>query len=141
MSELPKGWIEVKLPEFAEIIMGQSPEGSDCNDSGEGLPFFQGKAEFRKLYPEVRKYCTKPKKIAHENDILLSVRAPVGPTNLANKECVIGRGLVSVRAFEQEKHYLLQYFRAIEPWLTLRIMANPSASMYIEAERLMIFLL
>lgn len=118
MSELPKGWVEVKLPEFAELVMGQSPASSDCNDIGEGLPFFQGKTEFRKLYPEVRKFCTKPKKLAKKNDILLSVRAPVGPTNLASEECVIGRGLAAIRAFEQEENYLLHYFRAIEPWMS-----------------------
>ena len=118
MSELPKGWVEVKLPEFAELVMGQSPASSDCNDIGEGLPFFQGKAEFRKIYPEVRKFCTKPKKLAKKNDILLSVRAPVGPTNLASEECVIGRGLAAIRAFEQEENYLLHYFRAIEPWMS-----------------------
>lgn len=118
MSELPKGWVEVKLPEFAEVVMGQSPASSDCNNTGEGIPFFQGKAEFRKLYPEVRKYCTKPKKLAKAKDILLSVRAPVGPTNLASDECVIGRGLAAIRAFEQEENYLLHYFRAIEPWMS-----------------------
>lgn len=118
MSQLPKGWVEVKLPEFADIIMGQSPASSDCNDVGDGLPFFQGKAEFRKLYPEVKKYCTKPKKLAFKNDVLLSVRAPVGPTNLAAEDCVIGRGLASIRAYENNNIYLLYYFRAIEPWLS-----------------------
>ncbi|TCT61577.1 restriction endonuclease subunit S [Vibrio crassostreae] len=118
MSELPRGWVETKLPNFAELIMGQSPASSDCNDVGAGIPFFQGKAEFQKLYPEIRKFCTKPKKTAQKEDILFSVRAPVGPTNLASEDCAIGRGLSAIRAYEQADRYLLQYFRSIEPWMS-----------------------
>jgi type I restriction enzyme S subunit len=36
---------------------------------------FQGKTEFTKMYPVVRKWCSSPKKTANINDILLSVRA------------------------------------------------------------------
>ncbi|MEZ9567147.1 restriction endonuclease subunit S [Vibrio artabrorum] len=118
MSELPRGWVETKLPNFAELIMGQSPASSDCNDVGAGIPFFQGKAEFQKLYPEIRKFCTKPKKTAQKEDVLFSVRAPVGPTNLASEDCAIGRGLSAIRAYEQADRYLLQYFRSIEPWMS-----------------------
>lgn len=118
MKSLPEGWVVTKLPEFAEIIMGQSPSSSDCNELGDGLPFFQGKAEFTDLYPQVRKYCTQPKKLAEKHDVLLSVRAPVGPTNLAKEQCVIGRGLSAIRATEQADKYLLYYFRSIEPWMS-----------------------
>jgi len=61
------------------------------------MPFFQGKTEFGEIYPAVSKYCTSPKKVAQIGDILLSVRAPVGPTNIANIECCIGRGLGAIR--------------------------------------------
>ena len=119
MSDLPENWIEVPLPEISIIEMGQSPDSSTYNDQGKGLPFFQGKAEFGKLYPTVRKWCSQPKKIAEAGDILLSVRAPVGPTNLALEKCCIGRGLAAIRAKEHlNQKYLLHYFRNIEPWLT-----------------------
>ncbi|MCE2529264.1 MAG: restriction endonuclease subunit S, partial [Acidimicrobiia bacterium] len=65
---------------MAEVILGQSPPGRSYNTLGQGLPFFQGKAEFGKLHPAVRKWTTEPKKLAVKGDILLSVRAPVGPT-------------------------------------------------------------
>lgn len=78
--------------------MGQSPASSSYNDKGEGLPFFQGKKDFGKIYPVPTEYCSEPKKIALENDILMSVRAPVGATNLASEECCIGRGLAAIRA-------------------------------------------
>ena len=64
-----------KLQDCATIIAGQSPESKYYNSTGEGIPFFQGKADFGELYPKVRVYCSSPTKIAQYNDILLSVRA------------------------------------------------------------------
>lgn len=100
--------------------MGQSPSSSDVNEQGEGIVFFQGKAEFGKLYPTPRKYCTKPTKIASVGDILLSIRAPVGPTNIATETTAIGRGLAAISAHRglTDPKYLLYYFRCIEPWLS-----------------------
>ena len=70
------------------------------------------------MYPTVQKWCTEPKKIAEANDILVSVRAPVGPTNLASERCCIGRGLAAIRAYApMNQKYLLHHFRNIEPWL------------------------
>lgn len=118
-NKLPSGWMNTKLPNAMELILGQSPASEDCNSDGIGLPFYQGKTEFGKLYPTARKYCTKPKKIALNNDVLLSVRAPVGPTNLASEKCVIGRGLAALRGNKDINFkYLLSYFRHIEPWLS-----------------------
>lgn len=85
------------LHEVCEVIQGQSPPGSTYNMEGKGLPFFQGKSEFGEMYPTPVKWCTDPKKIAQPNDILISIRAPVGPTNLCNIEACIGRGLAAIR--------------------------------------------
>ncbi|WP_244582629.1 restriction endonuclease subunit S, partial [Escherichia coli] len=120
MFQIPEPWEISKLPEIADINMGQSPSSSDVNEHGEGIVFFQGKAEFGKLYPTPKKYCTKPTKIASAGDILLSVRAPVGPTNLANQSTAIGRGLAAISAYHglMESKYLLYFFKCIEPWLS-----------------------
>ncbi|MEQ9235372.1 restriction endonuclease subunit S [Coleofasciculus sp. E2-BRE-01] len=119
MSNIPDGWIYTLLSEIALIQMGQSPNSRSYNDKGEGLPFFQGKADFGKLFPTVRKWCTEPERVAEEGDILLSVRAPVGPTNLAAEKCCIGRGLAAIQAIPPfHQKYLLHYFRHIEPWLS-----------------------
>jgi type I restriction enzyme S subunit len=93
--------------------MGQSPPSDTYNDEGIGLPFFQGKAEFTELHPIVRKWCNAPNKIAEPNDILISVRAPVGATNIANVKCCIGRGLSAVRYSHCYK-FLFYFFRLIE---------------------------
>jgi len=118
-GNLPKGWTKEKLPQVAEVIMGQSPPSSTYNTNRDGLPFYQGKAEFGALYPSVIKYCNSPKKIAEEGDVLISVRAPVGPTNLCNETSCIGRGLSALRTNQvTTTKYLLYYMRDIEPWLS-----------------------
>jgi len=89
-----------QLGDIAEVISGQSPPGDTYNDNGEGMPFFQGKADFGESHPIARKWCTAPKKTAEAGDILMSVRAPVGPTNIAGEQCCIGRGLAAIRANE-----------------------------------------
>lgn len=42
---------EVRLADVAEIIMGQSPPGETYNEVGDGLPFFQGVADFNYRHP------------------------------------------------------------------------------------------
>ena len=78
-SDLPNGWVWTILEEISEIILGQSPPSATYNTNGEGLPFYQGKLEFGKLYPTPRKWCTAPKKIVEKGDVFISIRAPVGP--------------------------------------------------------------
>lgn len=110
-----QGWQKVSLIDAAEVVMGQSPPGSSYNGVGVGKPFFQGKAEFGDRYPTVKKWTTAGTKSALAGDILMSVRAPVGPTNIANVDCVIGRGLAAIRAKAiTNQTYLLWTLRSIE---------------------------
>lgn len=89
-----------RLEEICAINMGQSPDSSTYNEDGNGLPFFQGNADFGEIYPAVRMWCSEPTKIAREKDILISVRAPIGALNIANCECCIGRGLAALTVNE-----------------------------------------
>ncbi|MDQ1335034.1 MAG: type restriction enzyme subunit, partial [Thermodesulfobacteriota bacterium] len=117
--ELPYGWAITALSDAVKIVMGQSPPSSSYNNLGEGLPFFQGKAEFGDLYPKISKFCNKPKKISNPGDILVSVRAPVGPANICKEVSCIGRGLASLRPKgEISAKYLFRFMRNIEPWLS-----------------------
>ena len=95
--KLPESWAWTKLGQFTEIILGQSPPSSTYNEDGAGLPFYQGKKEFGYVYPTPEKWCTEPKKIAEKGDVLISVRAPVGPTNVCPEKSCIGRGLSAIR--------------------------------------------
>ena len=76
--------------------MGQSPDSSSYNDNKDGIPFFQGNADFGEKYPVTRVWCNAPIKVAQPNDILISVRAPIGALNFAKEECCIGRGLAAL---------------------------------------------
>ena len=106
-------WEESTLGEICNVNMGQSPPSSTYNTEGVGLPFFQGKAEFTDLYPTVKKWCSEPKKVAKENDILLSVRAPVGSTNMSNQECAIGRGLAAI-TYSHSTQFVWYFLKLIE---------------------------
>jgi len=105
----------VKLEDICEIIAGQSPPSSTYNKDGDGLPFFQGKADFGKTHPKTRIWCNKPRKVAEKGDVLISVRAPVGPTNVCDQQCCIGRGLSAIRPRKDvDQKYLLFYLRKVE---------------------------
>ncbi len=85
-----------ELKEVCKINMGQSPDSSSYNDKKEGLPFYQGNADFGERYPITRVWCNAPTKIAQPEDILISVRAPIGALNYTKEECCIGRGLAAI---------------------------------------------
>ena len=108
IGKIPVDWEVVKLSKISEINMGQSPPSTDCNEQGDGLPFYQDNAEFGTKYPSPQKWCNRPKKIADEGDILISVRAPVGEINIAPHKCCIGRGIAAVRAKDLDDKFLYQ---------------------------------
>jgi type I restriction enzyme S subunit len=78
--------------------MGQSPPSRYYNEDGEGLPFIQGKGQFGKYTPETTTFCSSEGKIAKPLDIIVTVRAPVGELNIADRDYIIGRGVASLRS-------------------------------------------
>jgi len=105
IGEIPEGWKIKPLKHLCAIIMGQSPSSEDCNIIQEGLPFLQGNAEFGEIHPAPKQYCMQPNKKAEKEDILLSVRAPVGALNIADQKYGIGRGLCAIRAISIINEY------------------------------------
>ena len=97
LGEIPEEWEVERLGDCFDLKMGQSPPSRTYNDDGEGLPFFQGKSDFGFRYPDNRKYCSAPNRIAESGDTLVSVRAPVGDINMAWERCCVGRGLAALR--------------------------------------------
>lgn len=100
-------WKEGTLQDIADITMGQSPNGSSYNENGDGAIFFQGRAEFGFRFPNIRLYTTEPKRMAYTNDILMSVRAPVGDLNVAHTDCCIGRGLAAIHSKSSQQSFVL----------------------------------
>ena len=101
------------LTEYCTLNMGQSPDSKTYNTQGEGLPFYQGNADFGETHPITRVWCSAPVKVAEDGDILISVRAPIGAMNMAVERCCIGRGLAALtpirsKCSRQFLYYALQ---------------------------------
>jgi type I restriction enzyme S subunit len=105
LGEIPKGWEPSTLGSEFNLTMGQSPPGKTYNETGEGLPFFQGRRDFGFRFPTNRVYCTAPKRFAEHGDTLVSVRAPVGDINMATERCCVGRGVARIRHKSGSRSY------------------------------------
>ena len=112
--QIPQGWEVKKLSDIANITMGQSPEGSSYNENGEGEIFYQGCTDFGTMFPTPRQYTTAPTRFAKANDILMSVRAPVGTLNIANTDCCIGRGLAALNSKKGSNVFLYYVMKNFE---------------------------
>ena len=120
MKILPSGWIKTTLENVATILLGLSPPSSTYNFIKDGLPFFQGKADFGRVHPTTRVWCTQPKRIVEENTLLLSVRAPIGSVNITTKKCSIGRGLAGIKPIgKMETKFFFYFFHHIRTKLEM----------------------
>src|SRR5690625_4917108 len=96
---------KVLLKDIAEVIMGSSTKSEFYSDN-EGTPFLQGTRTFGRMYPEIDTYTKKITRMANKNDILFSVRAPVGDINFAPADLCIGRGLSCIKPVSIYKEFL-----------------------------------
>jgi type I restriction enzyme S subunit len=113
LGEIPEGWEVTSVDVEFDVTMGQSPPGNTYNEIGEGLPFYQGRADFEFRFPKRRVYCTAPTRLAKNGDTLVSVRAPVGDINMASEDCAIGRGVGAVRHKTGCRSYTYQCMSSI----------------------------
>ena len=112
---LPKDWRESTVDEEFNLTMGQSPPGESYNETGDGIPFYQGRTDFGFRYPTARIFCTAPTRFANAGDTLVSVRAPVGSVNMAAEKCPVGRGVAAVRHKSGSRSYTYYFMRSLEP--------------------------
>ena len=108
IGPVPEGWEVKTFSESILLTMGQSPPSEFYNESGEGLPFHQGVTDYGFRFPTHRVYCTTEGRIAEPEDVLLSVRAPVGRINVADRRLVLGRGLAGLRHRSDRQSFLRQ---------------------------------
>ncbi len=93
-----KDFKKCRLGDISHIEMGQSPDSRFVfGNPFLGYPFLQGNAEFGVVSPSAKFGCIQPAKLVKENDVLISVRAPAGDVNIADKNYCIGRGLAGIR--------------------------------------------
>ena len=105
----------MELGDITEVVAGQSPQSRYYNSEEKGIPFYQGKTEFKELYLGAPvKWTTKITKLAQNGDILMSVRAPVGPVNIATEKICIGRGLAAIRARKADSVFLFYILRQMQ---------------------------
>ncbi|VBC99328.1 type I restriction enzyme specificity protein [Burkholderia pseudomallei] len=107
IGPIPEGWGVKPLEKIVHLTMGQSPSSEFYNREGDGLPFHQGVTDYGFRFPTHRVYCTAEGRLAEPQDILLSVRAPVGRINVADRRLVLGRGLAGVRHRNGFQSFLL----------------------------------
>jgi type I restriction enzyme, S subunit len=113
LGRIPEGWEVGDLKDTCNLVMGQSPKSEFYNDICLGLPFHQGVTNFGSRFPVTKHYCTDTKRIAQKNDILFSVRAPVGRINIADTRLVTGRGLSAISHKKNWQWFLYHYLRDV----------------------------
>ena len=111
VEEAQEDWEDGKIPDEFDYVMGSSPPGESYNETGEGVPMFQGNADFEFRFPKRRIFTTDPKRLAEKYDTFISVRAPVGAQNMANEKCCIGRGVAAFRYKQNNDYYTYTYFK------------------------------
>lgn len=119
IDEADESWHSGLLSDIATITMGQSPKGDTYNENGTGTVFFQGRAEFGFRFPTRRLYTTDPKRMAQDNDVLMSVRAPVGDLNVAFEDCCIGRGLGAIHSRDNHQSFVFYTMLALRDQLDI----------------------
>ena len=108
-------WQENKLCDIARITMGQSPNSENyTNDSNDTL-LIQGNADLNngKIIP--RLFTKQVTKTCDKNDIIMTVRAPVGDIAISDYNACIGRGVCSIKSSKFVYHYL-DYLKMKDYW-------------------------
>lgn len=99
------GWQRTKLGDMADLVMGQSPDGSTYNKTGNGLPLLNGPTEFGDDHPTPAQWTTNPKKRCQPDDLLLCVRGnTTGRMNRADQVYALGRGVAAIRGKTGKGH-------------------------------------
>jgi type I restriction enzyme S subunit len=100
-------WEEKRLDEISHIFMGSSPKSEFYNEDGIGLPLLQGNADIKNRKSVPRIFTSQITRECLPDDILLSVRAPVGAIASSNHHACIGRGIAAIRAKEDTTQVFL----------------------------------
>ena len=89
-------WEQRKLDDISRITMGQSPDGVNYTENPEDNILIQGNADLCDGEVIPRIFTTQITKTSKPNDIIFTVRAPVGEVAKNSYTAVIGRGVASL---------------------------------------------
>ena len=90
-------WEHRKLGETVQITMGQSPNGENYTENPKDHILVQGNADMKNGRVSPRVWTTQVTKKAEPDDIILSVRAPVGDVGITDYPVVLGRGVAGIK--------------------------------------------
>ncbi len=93
-------WEERKLGDEVRIVMGQSPNSENYTDDPNDYILVQGNADMKNGRVLPRVWTTQVTKQAEKDDLILSVRAPVGDIGKTAYDVVIGRGVAAIKGNE-----------------------------------------
>ena len=113
----PESWNSIALGEYAKVIMGQSPESDYYTTNPNDTPFLQGNRTFGSKYPAFDTYTSKITKLAPTGSVIISVRAPVGDTNIAPVELCLGRGVAALSSNDPDNEFLYYLMKYLAPVL------------------------
>ena len=114
---IPENWCWVKLENISEIIMGQSPVGSDTTDDSSYMPLIGGAADMGIMYPLATRYTKVPTKILENGDLILCIRATLGKPIFSDGEYCLGRGVAAIRPYTGKKEFYRYFFWTFEQYL------------------------
>ena len=89
-------WEQRKLGDTVRITMGQSPSGENYTENPKDHILVQGNADMKNGRVVPRIWTTQVTKNADPDDIILSVRAPVGDVGKTDYPVVLGRGVAGI---------------------------------------------
>ena len=112
-------WKTKRLGELAVVTMGQSPSSTFYNEHGEGLPLIQGNADIERRHTIDRVWTTQASKRCDKDDLLLTVRAPVGYVAIATKDACLGRGVAGLKPTIDHRFLFHALVNAESRWQTL----------------------
>ena len=102
---IPKNWCWVRLKDVSEIIMGQSPIGSDTTDDSSYMPLIGGAADMGEIYPLATRYTKAPTKISKNGDLILCIRATLGKPIFSDGEYCLGREYPQFVPISEQKSF------------------------------------
>ena len=114
-------WEEESLSDVSVVIMGSSPKSKYYNQNQIGLPLLQGNADIKNRRSAPRIFTSGITKECLVDDILMSVRAPVGSIAKSNHHACIGRGIAAIRSKKlNSQEFIFQWLLSFESkWANL----------------------
>ena len=117
-KEFKDKYMITNINNIAVITMGQSPNSVNYTSDRNDIILIQGNADLNNGKIKPRLYTTETTKMCEINDIIMTVRAPVGDLAITEYKACIGRGVCSIKG-SKYLYYYLENFKYKGEWKKL----------------------